>query len=186
VGETGTTITKLDGNEARDLAVVVCALYEAVFREPPFNGDEHEFTNQRDYYPQITGRPGFKLTTASTAHGQYVGFGYGYLLPADTTWWQRLDEPVSDELARETGQRTFAIIDYGVLPGHRGHGVGRAIHDELLRASGAERATLSVQPKAVATQEIYASWGWRRVAHRTMEPTSPFPEFNILLLDHIP
>jgi GNAT superfamily N-acetyltransferase len=160
-------------------------MYEAVFREPPFNGDEKEFAGQRDYYPRMTERPGYRLATAAV-DGRYVGFGYGYLLPADTRRWERLDEPVDPEMARETGRRTFALIDFGVLPGWQGRGIGRAIHDELLGSSGAERATLSVQPKALQTHEIYRRWGWRRVAHITMDPPVPFPEFDILLLDAIP
>lgn len=170
---------------ARSLAPVVCSLYEAVFSLPPFSGDSAEFANQRAYYPALTERPGFQLTTAQ-ANGEYTGFGYGYLLPADTRWWKGLAEPVSDEFARETGRRTFALIDYGVLPEWRGHGIGHAIHDKLLAASGAERATLSVQPKAEQTQAIYRRWGWRKASFKEMDPPIPAPVFDILVLETMP
>lgn len=185
VAKTGVIFETRTGEAARSLAQVVSGLYEAVFSLPPFNGDEAEFANQRTYYPALTERPGFRLTTAR-ADDYYVGFGYGYLLSADTRWWQGLAEPVSDELARETGHRTFAVIDYGVLPGWRGHGIGRAIHDELLGGSGAERATLSVQPKAEETQAIYRRWGWRKVSSIEMDPPIPAPVFDILVLDALP
>ena len=165
----GAGIETRTGEAARLLGPVVCGLYEAVFSLPPFNGDEAEFSNQQAYFPALTERPGFRLTTARVGD-EHVGFGYGYLLPADTRWWQGLAEPVSDDVIRGTGHRTFAVIDSGVLPDWRGHGVGRAIHDELLAGSGAERATLSVQPKAEETQAIYRRWGWRKVSFMEMDP----------------
>jgi ribosomal protein S18 acetylase RimI-like enzyme len=181
----GVTVETCDGEAARSLAPVVCSLYQAVFSLPPFSGDEAEFANQRSYYPALTERPGFRLTTAK-ADDQYIGFGYGYLLPGDTRWWKGLAEPVSDDFARETGQRTFVVIDYGVLRECRGRGVGHAIHDELLAASGAERATLSVQPKAEQTQAIYRRWGWRKVSFKEMNPPVPAPVFDILALEAMP
>ena len=181
----GIVIESSDGDDARRLADVVCGLYQAVFSLPPFSGDAAEFANQRSYYPAMTTRPGFRLTTAR-AGDEHVGFGYGFLLPADTRWWSGLADPVSEEFAREDDTRTFALIDYGVLPAWRGRGVGRAIHDELLAGSGARRATLSVQPKAVQTQEIYRRWGWRKVSSRKMDPPVPAPVFDILVLETMP
>ena len=181
----GIVIKSCRGDEASGLADMVSRLYKAVFSLPPFSGDDAEFANQRSYFPAMTSRPGFRLTTAR-AGDEYAGFGYGFLLPADTRWWTGLDDPVSEEFAREDGHRTFALIDYGVLPAWRGRGVGRAIHDELLAGSGARRATLSVQPKAVKTQEIYRRWGWRTVSSKTMDPPVPAPVFDILVLEQMP
>jgi len=181
----GIVIESRGGDEARGLADVVSGLYQAVFSLPPFSGDDAEFANQRSYFPAMTARPGFRLTTAR-AGDEHVGFGYGFLLPADTRWWAGLDDPVSEEFGREDGHRTFALIDYGVLPGWRGRGAGRAIHDELLAGSGAARATLSVQPKAAETQEIYRRWGWRTVSAKTMDPPVPAPVFDILVLEQMP
>ncbi|MEU4829307.1 GNAT family N-acetyltransferase [Streptosporangium sp. NPDC023615] len=170
---------------ARALAGTVCDLYEAVFSLPPFNGNAAEFANQRRYFPGLLDRPGFRLTTARSGP-DFVGFGYGYLLPPDTGWWSRLADPVDEEFATETGTRTFAFIDYGVLPGSRGAGIGRRIHDELLGGSGAERATLSVQPAAARTQEIYRGWGWRKVSRKLMDPPIPAPVFDVLVLERMP
>ena len=181
----GIGIESRGGDEARGLADVVSGLYQAVFSLPPFSGDDAEFANQRSYYPVMTERPGFRLTTAR-AGNERVGFGYGFLLPPDTRWWSGLADPVSGEFAQEDGHRTFALIDFGVLSAWRGHGVGRAIHDELLAGSGARRATLSVQPKAAETQEIYRRWGWRKVSSREMDPPVPAPVFDILVLEAMP
>ena len=181
----GIVIESCRADEARGLADVVSGLYRAVFSLPPFNGEAAEFANQRSYFPAMTARPGFLLATAR-AGDEHVGFGYGFVLPADTRWWAGLDDPVSAEFAREDGHRTFALIDYGVLAAWRGRGIGRAVHDAVLAGSGARRATLSVQPKAVETQEIYRRWGWRRVSSKTMDPPVPAPVFDILVLETMP
>jgi ribosomal protein S18 acetylase RimI-like enzyme len=128
-------------------------------------------------------------TDAASETGDRSGrlaFGYGYLLPAGSTWWRGIVEPLEDEFTTETGSRTFAVIDYGVLPQFRGRGIGRLIHDELLGGSGAERATLAVRPAAIETQAIYRNWGWRRVGHEVMDPPVRSPEFDILVLDKLP
>jgi ribosomal protein S18 acetylase RimI-like enzyme len=94
-------------------------------------------------------------------------------------------EPLDAAFTRETGTRTFAVIDYGVLPAFRGRGVGRLVHDELLGGSGAVRASLAVRPTATDTQAIYRRWGWRRVGHEVMDPPVPSAEFDILVLEQV-
>ncbi|WP_440105747.1 GNAT family N-acetyltransferase [Streptosporangium sp. H16] len=179
------TIETHGRREALALAGTICDLYEAVFSLPPFDGNAAEFANQRSYFPRLVDRPGFRLTTARSG-AEFVGFGYGHLLPADTRWWSALADPVGEEFAAETGSRTFVVIDYGVLPDWRGAGIGHRIHDELLSGSGAERATLSVQPKAVRTREVYRRWGWRKVSEKLMDPPIPAPVFEILVLEEMP
>lgn len=176
---------------ALKVARVVNGLYAAVFSLPPFNAGEAAIADQRSYFPKVAARPGFRLTLARTPegpaeYGQCVGFGYGFLLPADSTWWKGIVEPLEAEFTAESGSRTFAVIDYGVLPAFHSHGIGRLVHDELLVGSGAERATLAVRPTATQTQAIYRRWGWRRVGHELMDPPIPSPEFDILVLDQLP
>jgi hypothetical protein len=177
--------------DALKSAEVVNGLYAAVFSLPPFNAGEAAICGQRAYFPKVAARPGFRLTLARVPggpaeYGGYVGFGYGFLLPANSTWWQGIVERLEAEFTAETGRRTFAVIDYGVLPEFRGCGVGRLVHDELLGGSGAERATLAVRPTATQTQAIYRRWGWRRVGHEVMDPPTPSAEFDILVLDRVP
>jgi GNAT superfamily N-acetyltransferase len=107
-------------------------------------------------------RPGFRLAIAKEGD-EHVGFAYGYLLPRDTRWWNGLSEELSRDFTCETGSRTFAIIDFGMLLAYRGKGIGKAFHDSILAASGAQRAALSVQPKATETQNIYRRWGWPKI-----------------------
>ncbi|MFI7643280.1 GNAT family N-acetyltransferase [Nonomuraea sp. NPDC049400] len=178
-------ITSTSGAAALPFATVTADLFQQVFRQPPFSVNEATLARQRKYFPQLTNRPGFRLTLAQTAD-TYLGFGYGYLLPSDSRWWSNIVEPLDEDFVQETGGRTFAIIDYGVLPRWRGCGIGRAIHDELLAGSGAARATLAVRPSAVETQAIYRRWGWRKIGHEIMEPPAPAPEFDVLVLNQMP
>ena len=172
-------------DEAVSLVDVVNDLYRGAFAGPPFNADEVVVAHQRSYYPGVVARPGFRLVIARL-DGVAAGFGFGYLLPEGSQWWSRIIEPLDEAFTRETGRRTFAVIDYGVLPAYRGTGVGRTVHDVLLAGSGAERSTLSVRPTAVDTKAIYFHWGWRRVGHQLMDPPIPSPEFDILVLERMP
>ena len=167
---------------ASDLASTVNELYRSVFLLPPFNATEAVVDRQRENFPKFAERPGFRLTLARCEE-TYVGFGYGCLLPADSKWWSGVVEPLDADFTRETGHRTFAIIDYGVVPEYRHRGIGGSIHSGLLKGSGAERATLSVRPSAEETQTVYRHWGWRRVGHEIMDPPIPAPVFDILVLD---
>jgi GNAT superfamily N-acetyltransferase len=168
--------------EARTLMTTVGDLYSAVFSLPPFLGNQDEFKNQRSYYMDMTLNTGFRLATAKR-DDQYVGFAYGYLLRPDTGWWNGVSAALPDEFIRETGSRTFAIIDFGVLPGYRAAGVGKALHDAILSASGAERATLTVQAKAVATQSIYRHWGWRQIGQRSGNLGGVPVTFDVYVID---
>lgn len=171
--------------DAPMLLDVVSDLYRDVFAPPPFNATAETVLDQRGYFPKVAARPGFRLVLARFAD-RFVGFGYGYLLPADSRWWHGVVEALDDAFTQEDGSRTFAVIDYGVPPGARGLGIGRAVHDSLLGDSGAQRATLAVRPTATETQAIYRRWGWRKVGHEIMKPPSPSPVFDILVLETMP
>ncbi|WP_169807303.1 GNAT family N-acetyltransferase [Herbidospora cretacea] len=175
----------ISGSFALPLGPVVSGLYRQVFRLPPFNTSEAGFADQQAYFPKLVDRPGFLLTLAR-AGAEYVGFGYGYLLASGSQWWNGLEEPLEEAFTAETGDRTFAIIDFGVLPDWRNRSIGRLVHDELLSRSGAERATLAVRPTATETKAFYQRLGWRKVGYEVMDPPIPSPSFDIMVLEQMP
>lgn len=193
VRQSGVVIESYGMEHALKMSQLVSDLYAAVFSLPPYNFGPEAMAHQRAHFTKVAARPGFRLVLARTTHpreegehGDYVAFGYGYLLPADTTWWRDIVEPLEADFRAETGSRTFAFYDFGVLPAFRGKGIGRLVHDELLGASGAERATLVARPQATETQALYRRWGWQQVGHEVMAPPARGPKLYVLVLDRLP
>ncbi|MET7799756.1 hypothetical protein [Streptomyces decoyicus] len=85
----------------------------------------------------------FRAAIARTADGDPVGIAYGYPLSSKTGWWDRLITPVSDDLRREDGQRTFGLMEFAVRAPWRRLGVGRQLHETLLAKGSEERVLLN-------------------------------------------
>lgn len=108
-------------------------------------------------------QPGFAL--AEARHGGYlVGYASGLPLRPSTSWWRGLTAPLPAAVTAEHEGRTFALTELLVRASWRRQGIGRELHDLLLRARTEERATLAVPPGASAAQHAFRSWGWRKVA----------------------
>ena len=160
------TVRLASPEETDTLGDTIGSLYRRVFSQEPFLGTEDEFIEQRASFDELALQPGFQLAVA--LDGEHcVGFAYGFLLLPGSRWWEGISAELSREFTTETGTRTFALLDFGVLRGYGGTGSGRSLHECVLAASGAQRATLTVQVKAPETQAIYQHWGWQRVAERS-------------------
>ncbi|MFK0016296.1 GNAT family N-acetyltransferase [Streptomyces sp. NPDC091027] len=154
------------GRELDDLAPV----YEAVFAEPPYLEGPRDVAEFLQRYQSEHKTPGFRLITARE-HGELVGFAYGLPLSSGTGWWEGFTDGtvLPDGFAREDGHRTFVVMELAVLADRRGHGVGTALHDTLLReANGAERIALAVRPEAPA-----AAW-YERLGYQLVGLTQPW------------
>lgn len=175
----------LGAGEAEAIAGEVGALYRASFGAPPNSEGPAEFEHQRVSFEGLRRRRGFRLAVARD-DGEFVGFAYGAFLLPGTGWWNGMVEPLPEEVTAETGERTFALVDMGVLPDHRGRGIGRALHDALIGGCGARRATLAVEPRLEANQRLYRSWGWRCAGRLTGAPGDIADAYDIYLLDDLP
>lgn len=173
-----------DAAVARPLLDSICVLYDEVFSVPPFfwRGDESELHRQR--LVRLLDDPTFGIAVA-LAGAELVGFAYGFMVPPDTTRWSGLMEPVEPMVAAEWPGRTFLLFDFAVHASWRGRGVGRKLHDALLGSRAEQRATLTVQPTAVDTKQIYERWGWRRVGQVDGGPTGAAPVFDVYLRDNL-
>jgi ribosomal protein S18 acetylase RimI-like enzyme len=127
-----------------------------------------------------TRKDGF-LLSAVRGDGRLVGLAYGYPLSADTGWWKDVLEPVSADLTREDGRRSFAIFELAVRPDWQRRGVGRAVHDRLTRGLRNERVILNCRPDAEAAQAFYRSLGYRRAT--SVIPWKNAPLYDVMLLD---
>ena len=151
-------LLRLDGTATLDRFDEIQQAYAEAF--PGYSLDDHRWRTSRQ-----ANAPGFE-TVIAHVDGQIIGFAYGLPLAATAGWWDGLSPDPGPDFVRETGDRTFAVIDLAVLPASRGQGLGRRIMGELLRGRHEERATLASNPAKPENQVMYERWGWR-VAGRT-------------------
>ncbi|MFF1675694.1 GNAT family N-acetyltransferase [Streptomyces sp. NPDC058256] len=139
--------------------------YEEVYVEPPYCEGPRDVADFIDHYQAQTQRPGFRLVLARDG-GEVVGFTFGYYLTPDTHWWKNLqDVELPDAFTRETGERTFVIIELAVRKPWRQQGIAAALHARLLEGLDVERVTLTMrpEPEAAPAQAAYEAWGYRKV-----------------------
>ncbi|WP_331767825.1 GNAT family N-acetyltransferase [Embleya sp. NBC_00896] len=156
-------IERHDGPAAAALEDEVSATYGAVFAEPPYGKTASEVAANGRRFRRQCRKASFRLAVAREDGGRALGIAYGYALSADTGWWDTLTEPVPDEVRREDGHRTFGLIELAVLAEARGRGVGRDLHEAVLRDAEHERVLLNARPDADAAQTLYRNLGYRRV-----------------------
>jgi hypothetical protein len=76
----------------------------------------------RERLDSLLKQPTFGIAVARDG-SELVGFGYGFTLALDSKRWERLSEPLSEELTTEWPGRTFVLFDYAVKASHRGRGM---------------------------------------------------------------
>jgi GNAT superfamily N-acetyltransferase len=159
-------IVELGGGElAAGLADRICQLYDAVFSAPPFTWSPGDSDEHRRMLTDLLADKTFAIAVAREG-GELAGFAYGCRLPVTHGWWGGFPQPLPAAFTAEREGRTYTLTDFAVEPALRGRGIGRQLHDALLDSREEERAVLSVQPTALATQQIYLHWGWRHVGRK--------------------
>lgn len=106
------------------------------------------------------------------AHGQPVGYAYGYALRPGA-WWSALRTPVEDSLTLETGSRTFGLAEIMVKQSWRKTGTAEAIHSELLGHRSEERAALLVERAHPRVRALYERWGYHWFGEILPFPDAP-------------
>ncbi|WP_336298245.1 MULTISPECIES: GNAT family N-acetyltransferase [unclassified Streptomyces] len=157
------TVEALDGPAAARAEPAFRRVYAEVFAEEPYEETpESVEATFRRFRSQVR-KSTFRAAFARTGEGEPVGIAYGYPLSAKTDWWDRMNTPVSDELRREDGQRTFGLMEFAVRAPWRRLGVGRRLQEAVLAEGNEERVLLNSLPEAEAAQAAYRSWGYRKV-----------------------
>lgn len=169
-----------DASAALPVFDLICELYDFTFSQPPFFWRDDESQLHRERLHQLLRDPTFGITIAHW-ESRLVGFAYGITVPDNSTRWASLKEPVDHEVAAEWPGRTFLLFDFAVEAASRGRGVGRRLHHGLLGSRPEERSTLTVQPTALETKDIYEHWHWRKVGQMNGGPNAAAPVFDVYL-----
>jgi ribosomal protein S18 acetylase RimI-like enzyme len=168
----------LDGMQAGLHAEEFQTLHAEVYADPPYRCTDNGAQFAARFRVQRR-QPGFVLVAAWRG-GYLVGWACGMPLRPSTSWWRDLTTPLPDEVTAEHPGRTFALTELLVRAAWRRQGIGRTLHDLVLRARPEERATLTIWPAAGPAQHAFRAWGWRKVA-RTREPGPDSPVSDVLI-----
>ncbi|GGP57970.1 GNAT family N-acetyltransferase [Streptomyces calvus] len=162
-GQEGITLERMDGGGAMEAVDAFKSVYAEAFAEPPYEETAEEVAAAFRRFPSQARNEAFRATLARTGDGEPVGMAYGYPLGPNTGWWQGLIQPVSEDMRREDGHRTFGLMELAVRVPWRRQGVARRLHDVLLDSTGAERVLLNVHPDSTAAVAAYRAWGYEKV-----------------------
>ncbi|MFE6337552.1 GNAT family N-acetyltransferase [Streptomyces sp. NPDC057806] len=175
-------VAHMDGSSAARAAPAFRLIYAEAFAGPPFHETEDDVAAAFRRFPVQTANPTFRAALARTRDGEPVGMAYGHMLAPEAVWWDELTEPVSDDMRREDGHRTFGLMEFAVREPWRGQGVARRLHTTLLGAVRAERVLLNVHPASEAASAAYRAWGYRKVGEG--RPGGPGADLHdVMLLD---
>lgn len=176
---TGVTFQVLDSRQAGARGGDLLALHDEVYGGADDGGRCASGQYARQFRVWLR-QPGFVLATA--ASGSYlVGYACGMPLRPSTSWWQELTRPLPGPVTAEHPGRTFALLDLAVRASWRRQGIGRTLHDLVMRGRPEERATLTVPQDAAAARQAFRAWGWQAVA-RTRGRHPGAPARDVLLL----
>jgi ribosomal protein S18 acetylase RimI-like enzyme len=126
---------------------------EAMPELGPYVSDEESWASRRSLYADLLAKPDTVLLLARL-DGALIGYGLAHVMPLGETW-------VEDTW--RTGPRIGEIESLGVLPAHRGAGIGTRLLDGLhtaLDAQGVRDVVLGVLPGNTAAQRLYERHGY--------------------------
>ncbi|HWU08105.1 MAG TPA: GNAT family N-acetyltransferase [Streptomyces sp.] len=158
------------------------AAYEEVYAEPPYSEGPSDVAQFIEHYRIHVERAGMRLVIARDGD-EAIGFTYGFLLPADSSWWTNVQQPLPEDFTREDGARTYVILELAVRKPWRRRGVAARLHTLLLDGLPVERVTLTVRPEdgAAPARAAYTSWGYERVG--VSHPWDDAPFYEAMVLD---
>ncbi|MCJ1679353.1 GNAT family N-acetyltransferase [Streptomyces sp. APSN-46.1] len=175
------SVEQLDGPAAARAEEAFRLVYAEAFAEPPYNETETDVAATFRRFRSQTRKATFRGALATTSDGEPVGMAYGYPLSPQTGWWDQLTEPVSDDMRREDGRRTFGLMELAVRAPWRGQGIARRLHEALLDGTDAGRVLLNVHPDSKAAVAAYRSWGYRKIGEA--RPWEGADLHDVMLLD---
>ncbi|MEU2507893.1 GNAT family N-acetyltransferase [Streptomyces sp. NPDC007863] len=157
-------------SDLEEVTAPLIAVYAEV-REPLLHLPNYSVQTFTERLERHGREPGFGVVLAFDAEDRPVGYAYGNTVENGDRWWQRMGEVD----ARFTSRPALALKEIGVTISHRGTGLARRIHDELL--AGRSEAYVSLMVNAAAgdgkVRRVYESWGYTVIGTSQPSPASP-------------
>lgn len=142
------------------------AVYLAAFAQEPYGegpGQADAFVERVRRYARD--REGLRV--ALVDDGEPVGVGLAVLARPGDWWRDRAAEAISpDSASRWMGDLCLEVVHLAVVPGARGRGVGRLVHDVLIAGRPAPTAILACDPRATPARNLYEGRGWQLLTDR--------------------
>ncbi|MEV3873752.1 GNAT family N-acetyltransferase [Streptomyces sp. NPDC049906] len=174
---------RLTGQTAAEIITELTEVYARVYDVPPYIGDP--FFSVDTFGSRLTAAfemEGFELVTARLQNGALAGYVHGVTLTADRPWWVSLRDVIPDEVrkAAEAGD-VFWLRELMVLAEHTGRGIGRALHDEMVKGRTESWTTLTCITDNQPARDAYPRWGYE-VLPQTIKHAQESPVYAPMLL----
>ncbi|AZM47119.1 GNAT family N-acetyltransferase [Streptomyces sp. WAC 06738] len=149
--------------EADDVRSLLLDIHDEVYADhpDPFHSRER-FTYFLDLW---SSRKNWRCVSG-WEDGSAVGYAYGAML-APGGWWK------GSERRRDLRGSVFALSELMVLPGWRGTGRAKKIHDALIGPVAADMVSLQVETAHAKVICLYESWGYEKADEFASDDDSP-------------
>lgn len=140
-------------------------VYDEIF------GDSDRDAWLRDVWTRHRDRDGFRLCRAYQ-DSQLIGFAYGYTGHAGQWWTDAVRGTLPPAVSGQWLGNHFELVSIGVLPTHRGNGIGRTLLEAITAGVPHRRRLLMTTADTDdPARRLYASCGWRTLGPGTATDT---------------
>ncbi|MBT2439979.1 GNAT family N-acetyltransferase [Streptomyces sp. ISL-36] len=177
------TFARITPDAAWEITPELTAVYARVYNVPPYIGDP--FFSVETFSDRLNAAfdmKGFEVVTARLADGTLVGYVHGVTLTPDRAWWAALEEvlPTDAKEAAEAGE-VFWLRELMVLPEYTNQGIGRAVHDEMVKGRAESWTTLTCIFDNEPARSAYPRWGYE-VVDKQIKHAPESPVYDPMLL----
>jgi GNAT superfamily N-acetyltransferase len=174
-------VRRMGASEARYEQQELAHVYRAAWGPTRFAPAEDDIDSFGERLVRHSSNPDFTVLLADV-DSEVVGFAYGYTSVPGGWWRQTVSTSLDNDSARKWFEDCFEFAELAVVPEHQRHGIGGALHNELLAGLPHQSAMLSTQRDNWIARAFYAHRGWIDVIDGFDFPNKPYP-YAILGLD---
>ena len=160
------------GTAALVYATKVWACHHRVF------GDD--YPDYDTWYSRLFGmharREGHRLALAQQDDDIVIGYGWGHIGQRGEYWSDLLCDALSERIASQWVGGHFDVVELAVLPEHRRHGLGQALHDCLLDGLTAKCLLITSSDPDDPAVRLYTRSGWKTLG--TLRPGTQIMGFE--------